>query len=94
MNPLWTLVPPLLVIPFIIFFGERRRNLREASIIVAGLALLAINDRIYSSVLSGQVVESGEFSMSQMHGLEANVEKSNKMMHTTACRSAISAIES
>lgn len=74
MNPLWTLVPPLLVIPFIIFFGERRRNLREASIIVAGLALLAINDRIYSSVLSGQVVESGEFSILANFSLRLSAE--------------------
>ncbi len=74
MNPLWAMVPPLLVIPFIIFFGERRRNLREASIIIAGIALLAINDRIYSSFLAGQTVESGEFSILANYSLRFSAE--------------------
>ncbi len=74
MNPLWTLVPPLVVIPFIIFFGERRRNLREASIILAGIALLAINDRIYSAVVSGKVVESGELSLLANFSLRLSAE--------------------
>jgi len=74
MNPLWTLVPPLLVIPFIIFFGERHRNLREASIILAGIALLAINDRIYSSVVNGEVVESGEFALLANFSLRLSAE--------------------
>ncbi len=74
MNPLWTLVPPLLVIPFIIFFGERHRNLREASIIIAGLALLAINDRIYSAVINGEVVESGSLSILANFSLRLSAE--------------------
>lgn len=74
MNPLWAMVPPLLVIPFIIFFGERRRNLREASIIIAGIALLAINDRIYSTLLSGQAVESGELSVLANFSLRLSAE--------------------
>lgn len=74
MNPLWTLVPPLLVIPFIVFFGERRRNLREASIILAGIALLAINDRIYSSVIAGEVVQSGEFRLLENFSLRLSAE--------------------
>jgi len=74
MNPLWAMVPPLLVIPFIIFFGERRRNLREASIIVAGIVLLAINDRIYSAVVAGHVVESGELSILANFSLRLSAE--------------------
>jgi len=74
MNPLWTLVPPLLVIPFIIFFGERRRNLREASIILAGIALLAINDRIYSAVVAGERVESGELALLANFSLRLSAE--------------------
>ncbi len=63
MNPLWTLLPPLAVIPFIVFFGERRRNLREVSIIIAGLFLLLINNRIYTDVVKGETPESGSFAM-------------------------------
>lgn len=74
MNPLWAMVPPLLVIPFIIFFGERRRNLREASIIIAGIVLLAINDRIYSAVVAGRTVESGELSVLANFSLRLSAE--------------------
>ena len=63
MNPIWALVPPLAVIPFILFFGERRRNLRELSIIVAGLILLAVNEQLYRDLLAGQLVVSGEIPM-------------------------------
>jgi len=74
MNPLWTLVPPLLVIPFILLFGERRRNLREGAIVIAGLWLLAINDRIYSAVKSGQIVESGELHLLAEYSLRLSAE--------------------
>lgn len=50
-NPLFTLLPPLLVIPFIILFGERRRNLREFSIFVAGICLLLINIALYQNFI-------------------------------------------
>lgn len=63
MNPLWTLLPPLAVIPFILFFGERRKNLREASIVIAGMLLLLINNHIYTDVLQGESPESGSLSM-------------------------------
>jgi len=63
MNPLWTLLPPLAVIPFILYFGERRKNLREISIIVAGLVLLFLNDRVYQSVIRGEGPISGSFDM-------------------------------
>ena len=63
MNPLWTLLPPLLVIPFIIYFGERRRNLRELSIVIAGLLLLFLNNRIYQDLMRGDTAESGSFDM-------------------------------
>jgi multicomponent Na+:H+ antiporter subunit D len=74
MNPLWTLVPPLLVIPFILLFGERRRNLREGAIVIAGLWLLAINDRIYSAVKSGEIVESGELHLLADYSLRLSAE--------------------
>jgi len=63
MNPLWTLAPPLLVIPFILFFGEKQRNFREGAIIVAGLLLLLINNMIYNEVQAAQPVVSGQFVM-------------------------------
>jgi multicomponent Na+:H+ antiporter subunit D len=53
MNPLIALLPPLLVIPFIILFGEKRRNLREASIFIAGIALFALNVLIFRDFISG-----------------------------------------
>ena len=63
MNPLWTLLPPLAVIPFILFFGERRRNWREGSIVVAGMLLLWMNGEIYESVLAGAAPASGSIDM-------------------------------
>lgn len=74
MNPLWTLLPPLAVIPFILFFGERRRNLREGSIIVAGLVLLLLNNRIYESVLLGGGGQSGSLDMIGGLSLKLSVE--------------------
>ena len=74
MNPLWTLLPPLLVIPFIIIFGEKHRNLREGAIILAGIVLLAINDRIYSAVTSGQTLQSGEIELLANFSLRLSAE--------------------
>ena len=74
MNPAWTLLPPLLVIPFIIYFGERRRNLREASIIIAGLVLLFLNDRVYEAVLRGDGPVSGGIEMFPGLGLRLSAE--------------------
>ncbi len=74
MNPLWTLLPPLAVIPFIILFGEKHRNWREGSIIVAGLALLLINDRIYSATMAGKVSESGEIALLANFSLKLSAE--------------------
>ena len=74
MNPLWTLVPPLAVIPFILYFGEARKNLREASIIIAGLVLLLLNSLIYSDVTAGIPVQSGEFAMLADFSLKLSAE--------------------
>ncbi len=63
MNPLWTLLPPLAVIPFIIFFGEKRKNLRELSIVIAGIVLLLLNNNIYTSLMNGVSSRSGEIDM-------------------------------
>lgn len=74
MNPLWTLVPPLAVIPFILFFGEKRKNFREGAIIIAGLLLLAINNRIYSDLVSGATPQSGEFALLAKYSLKLSAE--------------------
>lgn len=58
MNPLIALLPPLLVIPFIIFFGERYKNFREACIFIAGISLLFINISIYQEFLAGRELSS------------------------------------
>ena len=63
MNPLVALVPPLAVVPLILVLGERRRDAREASIIVAGLLCLAANVAIYRATLAGAPVESGALTM-------------------------------
>ena len=63
MNPLVTLLPPLLLIPFIIFFGEKRRNLRETAIFVAGGILLWLNISLLQQFLAGQTLESQAFVM-------------------------------
>ncbi len=63
MNPLITLLPPLLLIPFIILFGERLRNFREASILIAGIILFIMNLVIYKAYVAGEVVESAAFTV-------------------------------
>jgi multicomponent Na+:H+ antiporter subunit D len=61
LDPIITLLPPLLLIPFIIFFGERRKNLREASILIAASILFLINIFLYQQFLSGQLLQSQTF---------------------------------
>jgi len=74
MNPLWTLLPPLAVIPFIIFFGEKRKNLREGSIIIAGLVLLFINKQIFDDLAAGGAPQSGEFGLLADFSLKLSAE--------------------
>lgn len=74
MNPLWTLVPPLAVIPFIIFFGEKRKNLREGAIIIAGLLLLMINNLIYNDLVAGNTPQSGELALMADYSLKLSAE--------------------
>ena len=74
MNPLWTLLPPLAVIPFILYFGEARKNLREASIIIAGLLLLLINTLIYNDVTAGIPAQSGELALLADYSLKLSAE--------------------
>ncbi|MGH1539532.1 MAG: proton-conducting transporter membrane subunit [Arenicella sp.] len=52
-HPTLTLLPPLAVIPFILLFGEKQRNLREAAIIIAGILLLAFNLPLLNASLNG-----------------------------------------
>lgn len=74
MNPLWTLLPPLLVVPFIIAFGERRRNWREGAILVAGVCLFIINLIIWQATLAGEVQVSGEIAILSQFSLKLVVE--------------------
>lgn len=74
MNPLWTLVPPLAVIPFILLFGEKRKNWREVSIIIAGLVLLLINNSIYNDLMAGGSPQSGEIGMLSSYTLKLSAE--------------------
>jgi multicomponent Na+:H+ antiporter subunit D len=74
MNPLWTLLPPLAVIPFILFFGEKRKNLREGSIIIAGLVLLLLNNQLYTDVVAGHVPASGELHLLANFSLKLSAE--------------------
>lgn len=62
MSPLLTLLPPLLVIPFILLFGDRNKNLREASIFIAGGILFWLNYSIYQDFSAGQAIESAKFT--------------------------------
>lgn len=74
MNPVWTLLPPLLVIPFIVGFGERFRNLREASIIIAGVGLLYLNNQLYNQFIAGEAITSGELPLLAHYSLKLSVE--------------------
>jgi len=74
LSPIWALLPPLLVVPFILWFGESRRNLREGSIIVAGLVLLGINGQLYSDLLSGATIATAPFTMLPGFSLQLRVE--------------------
>ena len=62
-NPLWTVLIPLLAIPFIIFFGERRNNAREACIFIAGGLLLLLNIALYQQFMAGQSLQSASYSL-------------------------------
>lgn len=68
MNPLVMILPPLLVIPLIIFFGEQRKNLRELSILIAGIALLVLNLLLYRQFMDGVTVNSSPVTLAK--GLE------------------------
>ncbi len=61
-DPIITILPPLLAIPFIVFFGERYRNLREASIIVAACILFSFNFFLYQQFLEGALLQSEKFT--------------------------------
>ena len=74
MNPLWTLLPPLLVIPFILYFGEARKNLREGAIIIAGIILFLLNIKIYNDFTGGEIAESGSFPILADYSLKLSVE--------------------
>ena len=74
MNLIWTLLPPLFVIPFIIAFGERLRNFREAAIFVAGIVLLVINLSIYQAVMAGEIIASVQLELFSGLSLALSVE--------------------
>jgi len=74
MNPLWALVPPLAVIPFILLLGEKRKNWREVSILVAGVALFLINKSIYNDLMAGGTPQSGEIGLLADYTLKLSAE--------------------
>ena len=74
MNPLWTLLPPLAVIPFILYFGEARKNFREGAIIIAGIILFLLNIKIYNDFTGGEVAQSGTFPILADYSLKLSVE--------------------
>jgi len=61
LNPIITLLPPIFLIPLIIFFGDKQKNLREASILIAACILFAINIFLYQQFLLGQPLQSQTF---------------------------------
>jgi multicomponent Na+:H+ antiporter subunit D len=74
MSPLVTLLPPLLVIPFIIFFGERRRNLRELCIFIASGSLFALNLMLLQQFNQGQALASSSIILFDVLTLSLSVE--------------------
>ncbi len=74
MNPLVTLVPPLVVVPLILLLRERHRNAREACIIVAGLLCFAANVAVYRATLAGLPVESGVLELLPRFSLQLVAE--------------------
>ena len=74
MNPLVTLVPPLAVVPLILFLGERNRNAREACIIVAGLLCFAANVAVYRATLAGEAAVSGALPILPGYSLSLSAE--------------------
>jgi multicomponent Na+:H+ antiporter subunit D len=59
-SPTYALLPPLLVVPFIVFFGDRYKNLREASILFAGISLFFINVGLYQAFLNQELLLSDQ----------------------------------
>lgn len=75
MNPLYSaILLPLVALPFIILLGEKRRNLREAIIFMAGIALFWTNINIYQDFLDGQVIESTSLEIFQGLTLKLSAE--------------------
>ncbi len=74
MNPLWTMLPPLAVVPFILYFGERHRNFREASIVIAGLSLLIFNGVIFDNLMAGEFQHSAEIPLLEGFSLKLSAE--------------------
>ena len=58
LSPVWAVIAPALAIPFILLFGEKHRNLREASIILAGFITLLINLTFLYRLSLAKTIES------------------------------------
>jgi len=76
MSPTLAVICPLLAIPFILLFGEKRNNLREASIIVASIATLIVNINILLRHLSSPegLIQSGSQQLFEGLSLKLSVE--------------------
>ncbi len=73
-NPAVTLLPPLLVLPLILYYRERYRNFREGVIIAAGVLLFIINLLIYREVMAGGAPVSGEMQLLLGFSLKLSAE--------------------
>ncbi len=74
MTPLFSVLPPLLLLPFIIVFGERYKNLREAAILMTGVLLLVINIVIYQQFTDGKIVATDSFLLFSGLSLKLSAE--------------------
>ncbi len=73
-NPIITLLPPLLVLPLIFYYGEANRNFREGVIIAAGVFLFIANVMIYRDVMAGAMPVSGEIHLLAGYSLKLSAE--------------------
>lgn len=74
MNPLLTLVPPLVAVPLILLLGEKRRDARELVIIVAGILLFLTNLAVYRDLMAGGTPVSGALPLVGEFALKLSAE--------------------
>jgi len=73
-NPLITLVPPLVALPLILILGEKRRDARELVILVAGVLMFLANLAVYREVMAGGTPVSGALPLVGDFALKLSAE--------------------